>query len=149
MIFSLYRNFINYGDDYLKAQVWLYANNVALLMAFDAWKTRSHSDRKGVNRNPVLQGLRDFTPEQLFFISYGNSICFRSDSSLLKFRINGAVANSEDFARAFGCAPNTTMNPVPKCDFFSKEPYNVPEDERENKSIYPSKYLKPVLPDPY
>ncbi|KAF9573176.1 Neprilysin-4 [Mortierella alpina] len=116
----------------------LFPNSVGLQQSFDAWKTRSLSDRNGTNRNPALQGLTDFTPEQLFFISFGNSLCetrwkecevgCNPPVILRKFRINLPVANSADFARVFNCAANATMNPTSGCNVLSEEPYHWPEE---------------------
>jgi hypothetical protein len=62
-----------------------------------------------------------FTPEQRFFIGFGQSWCeTRRDeySRMLaqvdvhspgRFRINGTVANMPEFAKAFGCKPGAPM----------------------------------------
>ncbi len=83
-----------------------------------------------------MVGLRIFSPEQLFFVAYGSSLCERRrvvdrykkhNIVLSKLQINGPVANSKDFAEAFECAPGTAMNPPTKCDVFTRLPYKPGE----------------------
>lgn len=81
-------------------------------------------------KNFRLPGLEDLTPEKLFFISHARLYCeTRGPSSLKKqieddwhspafWRVNGAVQNSVDFAIAFNCPRNATMNPLRKCDMW-------------------------------
>lgn len=80
--------------------------------------------------NQKLPGLEKFTPEQLYFISYGRVWCsktrpaalieqIRSDvHSPARWRINGAVQNSDYFAKAFKCKAGAPMNLVKKCDLW-------------------------------
>ncbi|KAJ2951400.1 hypothetical protein O0L34_g13545 [Tuta absoluta] len=74
---------------------------------------------------PKLPGFEDFSPEQLFFLSYGNLWCgvfthealaqdLDDEHAPQKLRAAGALANSAEFARAFRCRPGTPMNPGPK-----------------------------------
>ncbi|KAG9327260.1 hypothetical protein KVV02_002713 [Mortierella alpina] len=81
-------------------------------------------------RNYKLAGLGAHTPEQLFFLSYGNSLCEKRRSngstpnvqtnkhSPAEWRINGALQNSADFAKAFNCQPGSPMNPRLKCTIW-------------------------------
>ncbi|KAF9274254.1 hypothetical protein BGZ68_000828 [Mortierella alpina] len=106
-------------------------DNGGLKKSFEAWSAQFQSDpmSKTYNNNR-LPGLESYTPEQLFFIQYGRLWCSKSRPEALvaaldldphspnKWRINGAVQNSEYFAKAFQCKPGTPMNPVKKCDLW-------------------------------
>jgi predicted metalloendopeptidase len=79
-----------------------------------------------------LPGLMDYSPEQLFFISYSQAWCMKfTDAGLTDYlqsnvhspgrdRVIGPLQNSPDFAEAFECAPGTPMNPDPeaRCDMW-------------------------------
>jgi endothelin-converting enzyme len=81
-------------------------------------------------KNFKLPGLDNYTPEQLFFISYGRLWCTMMTPGALvdyigsnphspgKWRIIGAVQNSPDFAKAFKCKSGSPMNPVKKCEVW-------------------------------
>ncbi|KAF9186120.1 hypothetical protein BGZ51_002245 [Haplosporangium sp. Z 767] len=107
------------------------ADNGGLKQSFKAWQAQYKSDPSGRrHRNFRLPGLDNLTPEQLFFISYGRMWCknqrpeaviqqIRSDPhSPAKWRINGAVQNSVEFAQTFKCKANAPMNPATKCDLW-------------------------------
>jgi predicted metalloendopeptidase len=65
--------------------------------------------------------------EQLFFVSFAQSWCSRATPGyeamliatnshpLPRFRVRGALSNSEEFARAFSCPLNSAYNPAQKC----------------------------------
>ncbi|KAG0262912.1 hypothetical protein DFQ27_002033 [Actinomortierella ambigua] len=107
------------------------SDNGGLKMAFKAWSTRFASDRKGLRyNNQLLPGLQKYTREQLFFINFSQAWCVEGTPEYLatmlrldphspaRARINGAAANSPDFARAFKCKPNAKMNPAKKCELW-------------------------------
>ncbi|XP_031553087.1 endothelin-converting enzyme 1-like [Actinia tenebrosa] len=86
-------------------------------------------------RNPnemwLLPGL-NFTNEQLVYIGFAQGHCgytppqdqyHRKDSRHgdRKFRVIGTLANSIEFANAFNCKINSTMNPIKKCHLYSKD----------------------------
>lgn len=83
------------------------------LLAYLAWK----EDTKNLKLEP-LDGL---TPEQRFFVAYGQSWCTneREENKRLratvdphspeKFRANGVVANMAEFRAAFHCKPGQPM----------------------------------------
>lgn len=64
---------------------------------------------------PLLPGLEHFTSEQLFFIAFATNWCESSTKESLlqeilsdphsphKFRVEGTLSNSAEFAAAFGC----------------------------------------------
>ncbi|KAH7712659.1 CBN-NEP-1 protein [Aphelenchoides avenae] len=100
------------------------ADNVALKASFRAFSA--------LNRHSIIAptGLEGSTPQQSFFLSYGYSWCssMRPDAarrqiltdthSPEKFRVNGVVVNSPEFADAFGCPLGTPMNPRNKCTLW-------------------------------
>ena len=84
-----------------------------LLLAYMAWK----ADTAGQD----LQPIDDLTPEQRFFIAYGQSWCTneRDETKRLratvdphspeKYRTNGVVSNMPEFQQAFHCKPGSPM----------------------------------------
>ncbi|XP_067648018.1 neprilysin-2 isoform X5 [Eurosta solidaginis] len=75
---------------------------------------------------PKLPGL-DYTPEQMFWISAGQTWCAKYRKETLKirittgvhspsqFRVMGTFSNMNDFARDFNCPEGSRMNPLQKC----------------------------------
>ncbi len=90
-----------------------------LLLAYMAWK----DDVKGQN----LQPLDDLTPEQRFFVGYGQSWCgeTRDETKRLratvdphspeKYRTNGVVSNMPEFQEAFHCKAGSPMVNQSRC----------------------------------
>jgi endothelin-converting enzyme/putative endopeptidase len=90
-----------------------------LMLAYMAWK----ADTKGQNLQP-LEGL---TPEQRFFVAYGQSWCgsTRDETKRLlatvdphspeKYRTNGVVTNIPEFQQAFQCRIGAPMAPAKRC----------------------------------
>jgi endothelin-converting enzyme/putative endopeptidase len=84
-----------------------------LLLAYNAWK----QDTKGQKLDPI-DGL---TPEQRFFVGYGQSWCgqTRDETKRLratvdphspeKYRTNGVVSNMPEFQEAFHCKAGSPM----------------------------------------
>ncbi|KAG0021087.1 hypothetical protein BGZ81_009102 [Podila clonocystis] len=107
------------------------ADNGGLKRSFRTWQDRFKSDPNGQKyRNSKLPGLETYTPEQLFFISFGRLWCQKETPELLQqtvlgdthappeWRINGPVQNLPDFADVFKCKAGTPMNPVKRCDLW-------------------------------
>ncbi|KAH7031990.1 hypothetical protein BKA57DRAFT_523201 [Linnemannia elongata] len=107
------------------------ADNAGIKMAFRSWQSRFQFDPKGDKiANFKLPGLDKYTPEQLFFISYGRLWCTKMTPESLvdlvnhnshsppQWRINGAAQNSPDFAKAFKCKAGAPMNPNKKCELW-------------------------------
>ena len=75
---------------------------------------------------PSLPNL-PYSPDQLFWISFGQNWCSKLTEKGLKeeaegsshpfdeYRVNGIVANSPFFYRDFGCPVGSRMNPEEKC----------------------------------
>jgi putative endopeptidase len=84
-----------------------------LLLAYTAWKEAT--------RGQKLEPIDGFTPEQRFFIGYGQSWCTneRDERKRLratidphspdKYRTNGVVSNLPEFREAFHCKPGSPM----------------------------------------
>jgi len=72
----------------------------------------------------------DYTPRQLFWISFGQVWCSKFKDGSLKaqiltgvhspgeFRIRGPLSNNPDFAKDFNCPAGSPMNPVKKCEVW-------------------------------
>jgi endothelin-converting enzyme/putative endopeptidase len=90
-----------------------------LMLAYMAWK----ADTQGQKLEPI-DGL---TPEQRFFVGYGQSWCgsTRDETKRLlaatdphspeKYRTNGVVSNMPEFQRAFQCKTGAPMAPAKRC----------------------------------
>ncbi|XP_077301172.1 neprilysin-1-like [Arctopsyche grandis] len=84
------------------------------------WKERENVEK--------LLGLPVFNGDQLFFLSYVNSMCSikylnynkKDVHSPLHLRVKGNLQNMPEFARAWKCPLNSTMNPLPhiRCILF-------------------------------
>lgn len=88
------------------------------------------SDELRTKEHILLPGLTNFTTDQLFFVQYAQVWCEISSregyqKSLVdshapgRFRANGVVSNSPQYARAFNCKPGRLMNPIEKCNLWS------------------------------
>jgi putative endopeptidase len=90
-----------------------------LILAYVAWE--------GETKNQKLQPLEGFTPEQRFFIGYGQSWCSntRAEVSRLratvdphspeKYRTNGVISNMPEFQQAFHCKAGSAMVRENRC----------------------------------
>ena len=90
-----------------------------LLLAYLAWQDASQGKH--------LEPLDGFTPEQRFFIGYGQSWCSaeRPEVQRLratvdphsppKYRTNGVVSNMPEFQKAFSCKPGNAMVRENRC----------------------------------
>jgi endothelin-converting enzyme len=86
------------------------ADAAGLLSAFAAWQKRNTAAP-----NPGLPGLEKFTNDQMFFLSFATSSCAKrkpadvvkglatEKAAPTKFRVNGPLANSAEFRKAFNC----------------------------------------------
>merc|ERR550519_762231 len=76
---------------------------------------------------PALPGLTQFTPDQMFFVSFSQVWCeIATTENLLnqvlgdphspgKFRVWGPLSNSPDFVREWNCPAGSNMNRDDKC----------------------------------
>jgi putative endopeptidase len=75
-------------------------------------------------------GIGGFSEEQLVFLSYGQKFCAvesgeweeyiltRDSHSPAQYRVNGALRNLPEFAQAFSCDPNATLNTADRCEVW-------------------------------
>ena len=90
-----------------------------LMLAYMAWQDET--------RGKKLDSIDGFTPEQRFFIGYGQSWCSntRDEAQRMyatidphspdKYRANGVVANTPEFQQAFHCKPGSAMVRENRC----------------------------------
>jgi putative endopeptidase len=90
-----------------------------LILAYLAWRDAT--------RGQDLEPIDGFTPEQRFFIGYGQSWCTnqRDEDKRLRavtdphspplYRTNGVVSNLPEFRQAFGCKTGQPMAPPATC----------------------------------
>ncbi|KAJ3036718.1 Endothelin-converting enzyme 1 [Rhizophlyctis rosea] len=102
------------------------ADNGGMSRALEAWKA-DMAGAGGEERNRKLPGFDGYSKEQLLYLGFAQVWCgnirpemalkrVRTDPhSPARYRVNGAVANSKEFAEAYRCKAGSRMNPVDKC----------------------------------
>jgi putative endopeptidase len=111
-----YSQYVVVDDIKINGQLTM-GENVAdlggLLLAYMAWQDQT--------REKKLSAIDGFTPEQRFFIGYGQGWCnqTRDETKRMyaaidphspdKYRANGAVSNMPEFQRAFQCKTGSAM----------------------------------------
>ncbi len=90
-----------------------------LILAYMAWREETHGQKL-----PPVEGL---TPEQRFFVGYGQSWCSNQRPEVMrmramtdphsppKHRTNGVVRNMPEFQEAFHCKTGAPMAPAERC----------------------------------
>jgi putative endopeptidase len=117
-----YSQYVAVDDIKINGQLTL-GENVAdlggLMLAYVAWKNET--------RGQKLEPIDGFTPEQRFFIGYGQSWCenTRDESKRMyatidphspeKYRTNGVVSNVPEFQQAFHCKAGSAMVREKRC----------------------------------
>ncbi|XP_043477498.1 uncharacterized protein LOC122508287 [Leptopilina heterotoma] len=101
------------------------ADSLGLEMVYDALR-----EIENEKNSPRLPGFEDLSNEQFFFLTYANVWCSSSRSKYEEFiydlhseeqyRVNAAVQNSQEFAKAFNCPENSAMNPQRKCKIWMR-----------------------------
>ncbi len=98
------------------------ADNGGVKLAFNAYREL----RKG--QRPIVADGK--TEDQLFFLAVGQAWCAKSREEITrmlaqvdphsppKFRVNGPLSNSAQFAEAFQCKKGTPMNPTQSCEVW-------------------------------
>ena len=78
----------------------------------------------------TLPGFESMTPQQMLWVSWGQVWCSKFRDAKMKtqietgqhspgkYRINGPLANNQDFARDFNCPLASGMNPEKKCEVW-------------------------------
>jgi putative endopeptidase len=121
-ISNQYSNYVIVDDIKINGKLTLgedVADLGGLMLTYMAWKDET--------RNQKLEPIEGFTPEQRFFIAYGQSWCGsrRDESKRLratvdphspdKYRTNGVVSNMSQFQEAFHCKAGTPMVRENRC----------------------------------
>jgi putative endopeptidase len=117
-----YSQYVAVDDIKINGQLTL-GENVAdlggLMLAYMAWQDET--------RGKKLDSIDGFTPEQRFFIGYGQSWCSntRDESQRMyatidphspdKYRANGVVSNTTEFQQAFHCKAGSAMVRENRC----------------------------------
>jgi putative endopeptidase len=115
-----YDEYIAVDDVHVNGKLTL-GENIAdiggLKLAFRALKAKGQ----------LPQGNSKFTPEQQYFLAFGQVWCQNATPETLRlravtdphspgrWRVNGPISDNEDFGNVFQCKPGTKMNPVQKC----------------------------------
>ncbi|KAJ8664532.1 hypothetical protein QAD02_006194 [Eretmocerus hayati] len=101
------------------------ADNLGVKTAYGAYKQYLMLNGGDDERLP---GLENYSPQQMFWISYANSLCARytheglrqaiikGDDVISPYRVLGPIFNSEEFFNDFSCPRNSSMYLVDKCD---------------------------------
>ena len=119
-----YNGFIATDDVHVNGKLTL-GENVADLGGLKLAMMAYLAHQAGLDQPP--QPIDGFTPEQRFFISYGQGWCENYTPEILrliaqtnphspvKYRVNGVVVNLPEFRRAFSCKVGTPMAPEKLC----------------------------------
>jgi len=117
-----YDSFVVVDDVHIKGKLTLGENT-----ADNGGLRISHMALLDVLGTTPLKEVDGYTPEQRFFLGYGQIWCenetpqqtrllaLSNEHSDPKYRVNGVVSNSPEFAKAFGCKPNAPMVRKPAC----------------------------------
>jgi predicted metalloendopeptidase len=101
------------------------ADNGGLKTSFQAYKNSI-----GQSTPQLLPATASLTQDQLFFVAFGQTWCTIYSEQFITtnlkvnphspgpFRVNGAVSNNEQFAKAFNCPVGSPMNPRNKCNLW-------------------------------
>ncbi|XP_065222388.1 endothelin-converting enzyme homolog isoform X2 [Planococcus citri] len=102
------------------------ADNGGLRIAFYAYK--NYVEKNG--REKLLQGLKKYSNDQLFFLAFANTWCEHGSSKSLKIsltdehspnfvRVLATLINSKEFSETWKCPKGTPMNPeTDKCQIW-------------------------------
>eukprot|EP00026_Physarum_polycephalum_P004314 Phypoly_transcript_04332.p1 GENE.Phypoly_transcript_04332~~Phypoly_transcript_04332.p1 ORF type:complete len:714 (-),score=121.16 Phypoly_transcript_04332:26-2167(-) len=97
-------------------------------LAYEAWvKANGTANLQMDVKSPLIPQL---TNEQAFFVVMAQTWCTKAttqgiiaqlqqdEHSPSQFRVNGPLANLQEFADAFSCPKNSPMNPTNKCELW-------------------------------
>ena len=120
-----YNGFVPVDDLHINGKLTL-GENLAdlggLKLAFFAWLERAKKQSE--------PNVGNLTPEQQFFVAYGQSWCENDRPETLRvqlqtdphspprFRTNGVVLNLPEFQRAFACKTGQPMAPAKRCSVW-------------------------------
>jgi predicted metalloendopeptidase len=107
------------------------ADNGGVKLAYEAYRLgRKNASIIADPRNVLLPGFSNFTSDQLYFISYGQTWCTIIREESLKnqiisdehapgtYRVNVPLQNNQNFASSFNCPVGSPMNPKEKCHIW-------------------------------
>ncbi|XP_077867472.1 endothelin-converting enzyme homolog [Saccoglossus kowalevskii] len=104
------------------------ADNGGVKEAYNAY--RNWRQKNGVIEPTLRLPAVNLTQDQLFFLNYAQIWCsvFTAEGARQKiltrrhspgeYRVIGALSNSPDFSRVYGCPTGTRMNPANKCQVW-------------------------------
>lgn len=99
------------------------ADNSGVEFSIEAYKKLAHVNGPEAR----LPGLEQFTPEQMYWISFGQLWCRSAETaddaakivqdvhSPFRFRVMAVAQNSHSFSKDFNCPAGAPMNPSKKC----------------------------------
>ncbi|XP_026818473.1 neprilysin-2-like isoform X2 [Rhopalosiphum maidis] len=106
------QEFLDKASSTVNAIVVMYGGLKEAYYAYNSW-TKQH----GVEQR--LPGLQEYTPQQMFWVSAINTLCFKGgknlDTDSSRNQIISSLFNLEDFSNDFQCPLNSGMNPVKIC----------------------------------
>jgi endothelin-converting enzyme len=108
------------------------ADNGRIHIAYNAlqklYKDNNTSPDEPTKMLTTTVALTKFTPNQLFFLSYGQQFCSKitdvrdleeSDNYFpVRYRVLGPLQNFSPFSKAFSCKAGSPMNPNRKCQVW-------------------------------
>ncbi len=122
-----YDQFIAVDDVHLNGKLTL-GENVGDLGGLKlAWMAYMAREAAKSDKDQAAEG---FTPEQRFFLSYGQGWCENDTPEILrlqaqtdphsttKYRVNGVVVNLPEFQKAFSCKTGAPMAPEKRCEVW-------------------------------
>lgn len=104
------------------------SDTMGLKAAYEAYRLKLMQENHQCQLLPHLP--KQYTCDQLFFISFARTFCFSATPRQLMFavrydehstprlRVNGAVSNMKEFTEAFQCQPKKPLNPRTRCDVW-------------------------------
>jgi endothelin-converting enzyme/putative endopeptidase len=127
-----YDGFVAVDDLHVNGKLTL-GENIAdlggLKLAFLAYLGRAQKDGVDLAKKGGPE-YGNLTPEQQFFVSYGQGWCENNRPEVLRlrvetdphspeeFRVNGVVVNLPEFQKAFGCKTGMPMVPADRCSIW-------------------------------
>ena len=117
-----YNSFVVVDDVHIKGKLTLGENT-----ADNGGLRISHMALLDVLGTTPSKEIDGYTPEQRFFLSFGQIWCnnetpqqarllaLSNEHADARYRVNGVVSNMPEFAKAFGCKPNSPMVRKPAC----------------------------------
>ncbi|XP_013109167.2 neprilysin-4-like [Stomoxys calcitrans] len=98
--------------------------------SFNNWQKEFAITSPALKATEMLPDFQDFSPQQLFFLSFAQLWCYDILPELrsIKFsndihepgnlRVIGPLSNMPEFSEAFKCTRGSGMNPAKKCEIF-------------------------------